>query len=171
MVPIAYIRHMDISVKQGYCGSLILSAVLLTVAACKIHVEKIKPFTINDQHFEYSSGIASWQDSVFVICCNGTVTTPSETFDKGQYMLTIRAKGSQAGQVYPLLKVRLNGKPLQDVRLDSTFTDYRLPFQLEEKKSVRIAMVFDQDAVDKDGHDRNVFIKHVLVTPSTNIAP
>jgi len=138
---------------------------LFTISACKIRVEKIKPFGINDQHFELDR-VLPVAGLCFVICCNGTVSTPSVELDKGGYVILVRARGSQAAGIYPLLRVRLNDQPLQDVQLDSNFTEHQIPFLLKEKETVRVRMVFDQDAVDEQQHDRNIFIRRLMVVPA-----
>jgi hypothetical protein len=94
------------------------------------------------------------------------VSTPSGALEKGSYVVLVQARGSQAGQKLPLLKVRLNDKSLQEVRLDSNFRTYRLPFVLAEKERIRVQLVFDEDAVDLKGNDRNVMIRQLLVVPS-----
>jgi len=157
---------MYLSINRRRCRDLCLLIFLLTSSACTLRVEKIKPFGINDQHFEFSSGIARWQDSVLIICCNGKVSTPSATLEKGSYVVQVQASGSQAAQMFPLLKVRLNDKVLQEVRLDSGCRTYRIPFILSEKERIRIQMVFDDDAVDLKGNDRNIMIRQLLVLPS-----
>ena len=157
---------MYLSINRRRCRDLCLSIFLFTSSACTLRVEKIIPFGINDQHFEFSSGVASWQDSVLVICCNGKVSTPSAALEKGSYMVLVQARGSQAGQIFPQLKVRLNDKVLQEVRLDSNFRTYRLPFELAEKERIRVQVLFDEDAVDIKGNDRNIMIRQLLVVPS-----
>lgn len=139
---------------------------VILLGACTLRVEKIKTPGINEHYFDFDPDIGSWQDSVFLMCCNGSISTGESSLDKGRYEVTLVAKGTQAYQVYPTLKVMLNRRLLQEVRLDSSFSTYRIPFSLEEKKDVSIRVRFDQDGLDKQGNDRNVFIRQVTVSPS-----
>ena len=147
-------------------AALVLPAIVFFMAACTLRVEKLKSPGINDPFFDFDPNIGSWQDSVFLMCCNGTISTGEGQLTKGSYEIRLTAKGSQAYMEYPALKVMINRRLLETVRLDSNFTTYRIPFVLEENDAVRIRLRFDQDGLDDKGNDRNVFIRKVTVSPA-----
>jgi len=157
---------MDVPIKSRFFAVLVAVVITALLPGCTLRVEKLKTYGINDHYFDFDPDTGSWQDSVFLMCCNGSISTGESPLDKGRYEVTLVAKGTQAYQVYPAVKILLNRTLLQEVRLDSNFSTYRIPFSLEEKKDVRIRVRFEQDGLDKEGNDRNVFIRQVTVSPS-----
>jgi hypothetical protein len=142
---------------------LALGALLCFIASCTLRVERIKAYGIKDQRFDFDYDIGSWQDSVFLFCCNGTISTPRGEFEKGEYQVILTARGTQAAGVYPTAKVLLNHKNLRELHLDSSFSTYRVPFTLETKTIISIQLLFDQDGVDEKGNDRNIYIRNMAV--------
>jgi len=148
---------------MSYTALTLAAAGILLLMGCNLRVEKLKTKDINDRYFDFEPGTGSWQDSVFRLCCNGIISTGKTLLDKGRYEIMLVAKGTPAYREYPIIKVMLNSTLLEEVRLDSNFTGYRIPFDLEERKDVRVRFRFDQDGLDAQGNDRDIFIRSVTI--------
>jgi hypothetical protein len=139
---------------------------LFFTCGCTLVVEKVEKFGVNDHQYEYPPAIGSREDPDFRFCCNGTISTHTSEFDKGRYEIVIKAKGTPAYEVYPLIRVLLNNTVQKEIRLDGDYTTYRIPFVLQEKKTIGVQIQFDQDGVDDKGNDRDVLIRKISVVPA-----
>lgn len=127
---------------------------LFFLFSCTLRVEKIKPPPL--MAFE-----SQQQDSILRVCCNGDISTNEKEFAAGKYEIQLTTKGSSAYEVYPLIKLKLNDSIIKEIRLDSNYTLYRIPFSLTKEGKVKIKLRFDQDGLDDKGNDRDVYIKNV----------
>jgi Ca-dependent carbohydrate-binding module xylan-binding len=145
---------------------LFLFLVLFT-AGCKLQVEKLEPYGINDQDFVANPKIGRWQDTAFRFCCNGTIATHRSQLDKGDYVILLDSRGTPAYKVYPTIRLRVDDSLLKEIRLADEFTLYHILFSLKKKDSVNVSIDFDQDGLDDKGNDRDVLIRSIRVKPAT----
>lgn len=161
---------MEIAVNRPVYG-LYLLFFLFALSACEVRVEKLGTHGINGRHFLFNSSVGAWQDSVFRLYGNGQVVTNSGKLGKGSYEIRLTAKGTQAFQQYPSIKVSLNSEELKEIRLDSGYVAYSIPFLLEKEKDIEVNISFDQDGADKKGNDRDVLIRSCTVDTVPGASP
>ena len=91
------------------------------------------------------------------LACSGYVKTPIEVAATGRYAVEIAASGSEAAGVLPIVEVRIDGKPVGQVRLASTaWRPYVLQLDLPQGTH-ELALAFTND-YNRDGEDRNVML-------------
>jgi hypothetical protein len=155
-------NHLGIARLLPACPTL-----LLFISSCTLKVEKLEPYGINDQSFVVSPKAGVWQDTVFRFCCDGSISTHRSLLDKGNYTIQLDSKGTPAYNSYPVLKIRVNDSTVKELRLNSRYTTYNIPFSLARKDSTNVSLVFDQDGLDDKGNDRDVLIRSIRVRPAT----
>lgn len=145
-----------------------ICSILLLCYGCTLKVQKLKhePYGINDQAFVANEKIATWHDTIFRFCCNGTISTHRSLLDKGHYVILLDSKGTPAYNSYPTVKVRVNDSLVKEERLDAILRTHVIFFSLEKKDSAGISLTFDQDGIDNKGNDRDVFIQSIQVRPA-----
>jgi hypothetical protein len=167
------IYYTMFSVKIKYAGSLLFLGASLLVLSCKVKVEKEKeavaaqPAVPASDVYEYMPNVGVWNGDIFRFCCNGVVATHKQALTAGNYEVLLTSRGTMAYEVYPLIKVQWNDSLLQEVRLDSTYKTYNLPFSLAKDDSVKVQVFFNQDGLDDKNNDRDVFIKKIEILPVT----
>ena len=91
------------------------------------------------------------------IACSGYVKTPIEVAATGPYTMELVASGTPAGGVYPLVEVRVDGKPVGQVQLTSgSWRPYLLDVEFTEGTH-ELALFFMNDS-NQDGEDRNLMV-------------
>lgn len=92
---------------------------------------------------------------------NGYVST-SHTFAAGQTTITVNAKGSAAGNVWPHMVVSVDGAPIGSTFVSSSsWTDYAFSFTATAGAH-QISVAFDNDYATR-GQDRNLYVAKVVV--------
>lgn len=81
----------------------------------------------------------------------------------GQGLVRIHAKGSSAGEDWPIMHVTVDSRDLGRLRVDSaTWSAVELPVDVGETRTYRITLRFINDFIDKEtGEDRNLFIEKI----------
>jgi hypothetical protein len=81
--------------------------------------------------------------------------------------LTVRAKGSLAGGVGPIMQVLIDGIQVGSVPVQSTsFTDFLIPLQAAVNPGAHVDIVFNNDGVI-GADDRNLYVQSLTVNGST----
>lgn len=87
----------------------------------------------------------------------GYVKTPIEVAAAGQYTMEIVASGTKAAEVYPLVEVRIDGRPVGQVQLTSdAWRPYLVDVELAPGPH-ELALAFTND-YNRDGEDRNLML-------------
>ncbi|MFZ6014104.1 MAG: carbohydrate-binding domain-containing protein, partial [Bacteroidota bacterium] len=142
---------------------------LMFFLSCQVRIETKEPLThsnIKLEDFEVPQNIAkrighTMNKAEVQMFANGLLPSKKFPLKKGYYTLTIEAKGTQAYNVYPNLKVFLDAELLGEVELLGEYSVSRLSFQAEKEQLSQISIAFDSDGLDDKGNDRDVFIKSV----------
>ncbi len=117
-----------------------------------------KVFVSNASEVRYVRGgdeIAGQQDMLW----NGTLRLSYS----GNQALTVRARGSLAGGVGPLMEVRLNGQSIAQVSVPNTaYDDYTFNLPAALPPDSKLDLVFSNDAT-MGAEDRNLFIDSITV--------
>ena len=101
---------------------------------------------------------------------NGTLVSRNEfPLTKGTYILALEAKGSQAYNIYPKIKIFLDDLLLEELQLTEEYLSFSITFRIEKEQYSILKIQFDSDDSDKNGNDRNVFIKSISLTENKNL--
>jgi hypothetical protein len=95
---------------------------------------------------------------------NGTVGEYFRFKTSGNYMVTVRARGSLLGGVWPVMALNVDGLSKQSVSVDSrSFRDYRFPARLGPGVC-SVGVSFLNDAND-EVEDRNLYVDRIEIVP------
>ena len=95
------------------------------------------------------------------LACNGWVKGPIQVAAAGRYTIELMASGTPAGDVYPLVEVRLDGRKIGQVQLESgNWRPYWLGVDLPEGEH-ELALAFVND-LNRDGEDRNLMLERAV---------
>ena len=96
---------------------------------------------------------------------NGIISSNQISFEKGKYELNIKAKGTEAYNVFATIHIFFDKKQIGELALTDTLKSFRMNFDSEQSKKASIEVKFDQDGKDEKGHDRDVFIDSISINP------
>ncbi len=111
-------------------------------------------------------GMAHFQNrgTTVSLACSGYIAAPVQVAAAGRYTVEILAAGSSAQDVYPLVEVRIDGRAVGQVQLESDgWRTYPLDVELSEGEH-RLALAFIND-LQHDGEDRNLLLDRATFYP------
>jgi uncharacterized membrane protein len=100
---------------------------------------------------------------------NGTVTGKPVFLSKGTYKLSIQAMGTKAKNEFPHLNVFCNDRKLGDYFVPGEMESRDFDLTQENDGDVVLELVFDNDAYNPPGEDRNIFLSSIIITRTDSV--
>lgn len=129
----------------------------------KLSREKFTAYEAED--FELQAHIGRKEKGQVGIYTVGQIVGRVEFPTSGRYAVGLRARGTPADGIYPMVKIAVDGSPIGTVTLASgEWENYAAFGQVEAgKRQVELAFINDGGG---PGEDRNLFVDQVLIAPA-----
>ena len=100
-----------------------------------------------------------------ILYTNGIMVSDPVSFPKGKYRLYIHCKGTELAGEFPHVRVQVGESEIGNFNTLNTFQDFPLSFSIDNDKSARLHIIFDNDLYDRETRkDRNLYIKSLMIT-------
>jgi hypothetical protein len=108
-------------------------------------------------------GGAILPDEKVVALWSGSMQTTAINLVKGNYLLTITARGDAGGGEFPHVNVFVNDQKVGDYVLSQTMEQRQFSFHHASDGDVRIKIELDNDFYEPGKGDRNVFVAQAIL--------
>ena len=139
---------------------------VLILICCQVKIERKSPLTglnISTKNFKISDTVGFLAADTLNFLANGKATSDKFLLDTAIYNLFLNAKGTQAYNVFPKIKVYLNDKLIGDPQLGGEYNVSAVEFKVDKKDIYHLSIQFDSDGLDDKGNDRNVLIQSISI--------
>jgi len=100
-----------------------------------------------------------------ILYTDGMMVSDPVSFPKGRYRLYIHCKGTELAGEFPHVRVQVGESEIGNFNTLNTFQDFPLSFSIDNDKSARLHIIFDNDLYDRETRkDRNLYIKSLMIT-------
>jgi hypothetical protein len=95
---------------------------------------------------------------------NGKITSVPQRLRKGNYSISVNAKGTPLDNIYPHVNILVNGRKIYDYLVTGDFVPIVFNYAADKNSLMTITLEIDNDDNNKQtGEDRNLFVKDIEI--------